>query len=182
MSWWIVDDDYDRDMSSDGHSRYGAYLADRLKNLYEDYEPAGGVDVEWVMWCWNVATPPIMAPGYARWRSPVAGTELFREEWDGRLAATVHVLTPVYLGHGWRTWSPDFSGRLEEPREWPRATGEVQLSDRLELSEELRRPERPADVALTTEAQRVVGMVVGALHRHFGDAVDRLAAASFEAR
>jgi hypothetical protein len=67
---------------------YGAHLAQlsaqRLRGLYEDDEPVAGIDVEWVMWCWDVATNATRAPAHVRWRPPLTAADLRCDEWDDR--------------------------------------------------------------------------------------------------
>ncbi|MFJ4091211.1 hypothetical protein ACIPYS_06465 [Kitasatospora sp. NPDC089913] len=62
----LVDDIRDRERASDGHSRYGAYLAQHAHRFTDDGAPLS--DVEFAAAAWQVATAPVMAPGYVRIR------------------------------------------------------------------------------------------------------------------
>ncbi|MFJ1707852.1 hypothetical protein [Kitasatospora sp. NPDC088346] len=61
-----VDDAYDKSRASDGHSRYGAYLAQHAHLLHDDDQPL--TPVAFASVAWMVATSPIMYPGYVRIR------------------------------------------------------------------------------------------------------------------
>ncbi|WP_052391036.1 hypothetical protein [Streptomyces sp. NRRL B-24484] len=62
----IADDTYDRDRASDGHSRYGAYLDRNAGLLHDDGAPLTAA--EFAFSTWQIATSPVMAPGYVRIR------------------------------------------------------------------------------------------------------------------
>jgi len=65
---WI-DHDHDRNNASDGVSRYGAYLRDHA-HLFDPWQEAPGEvtrdPVEFAIAAFQVATGPIMAPGFVR--------------------------------------------------------------------------------------------------------------------
>ncbi|MFJ6212173.1 hypothetical protein ACIQGZ_02375 [Streptomyces sp. NPDC092296] len=61
----LIDDADDRDRSSDGDSRYGAYLALHAAEFH-DGGPLGAV--EFARTVWWIATSPVMSPGYVRIR------------------------------------------------------------------------------------------------------------------
>lgn len=188
---WRCADDYDLDQASDGLSRYGAYLASHTNRLSEDW-PA----VEyWVMWCWDVATPPIMSPGYARWSDPVESTTIWRDSWDGSLAATVVVRTalPVDLPPRWLSWRYDLTNRLADPRnEGEMGGGRSAALARVTLEGPFNRglpvggvgepggtwPGPPGDLgdrrALVAASKVTVDAVVSALSAEFGPAVEAL--------
>ncbi|MFJ9697396.1 hypothetical protein [Kitasatospora sp. NPDC101183] len=58
----FVDDIRDRETASDGHSRYGAYLAKSAECFHYDGEPLP--TAEFAVIAWRTATTPVMAPGY----------------------------------------------------------------------------------------------------------------------
>lgn len=128
-----VDDRYDRENASDGHSRYGAYLRQN-SNLFRDSwsdEPAPVTDpAEFAVHAWTVATGPIMFPGYVRVRPDLGRITLHRDEDDHSLYADIHVpLRHHHIGgnakrfpYAWQDWEQEsnYSGEtyleLSEPR------------------------------------------------------------------
>ncbi|HET7488280.1 MAG TPA: hypothetical protein VFJ85_10145 [Acidimicrobiales bacterium] len=176
---WSVHERHDRDQASDGHSRYGAYLDSRLHHLVGDGQPSPEA---WAAWCWNVATPPTMGPGYARWSDPVESTTCWRSCEDGRLAATVVVRVPasalaVELPRPWRGWERDVDSELVEPRTACSALARVTLEGPLEGTW----PAAPDGLfdgverrVLVAAAKAAVAAVVDGLRWGFGPAVDAL--------
>ncbi|HEX3786000.1 MAG TPA: hypothetical protein VHX38_40640 [Pseudonocardiaceae bacterium] len=105
-----VDDHYDRDNASDRVSRYGAYLAQNARLFLDDGVPTA--DVSWFAFsAWEIASSPIMAPGYVQTHPRVVGAEPHWDE-DGRPALTVRLVAPhplrvpEALGRNVRTWEP----------------------------------------------------------------------------
>ena len=130
-----IDDDYDRDRASNGNSRLGEYLrlnAGLFRDGWSD-EPAPLRDpVEFAVHAWQVATGPIMSPGYVQTRPDLGAVTLHRDDYDGALYADVHVrLLHSQIGGGakrfpysWQDWESDRSPwgdtdyrGLEEPGE-----------------------------------------------------------------
>jgi hypothetical protein len=111
-TWWSIDHGHDRTHASDNYSRYGAYLVDRLNHAVED--EALDDPERWTAWCWWVATPPIMRPGYVTLADPIRATTLDRDPETGRLAATVVAAAPLppRIDRSWRTWHADLRRRL----------------------------------------------------------------------
>jgi hypothetical protein len=120
-AFWI-DDEYDRDHSSDGVSRFGAYVRDRMRQFAEAWD--GTWDdgtVPFACTTWRTATSPVMAPGYVRMHPRVLSAQVIRNDWDGSLAADVHLITgqpeplrylPVDPASGsatWRDWPSEYS-------------------------------------------------------------------------
>jgi hypothetical protein len=113
-AFW-VDHDYDRENASDGVSRYGAYVRDR------DFDPWTDQDqhVELAVFAWQVATTPVMSPGYVRRHPRIARAALERSDWDGSLIALVDLVMPQprhlsYLRSDddrgcWRDWPSEYS-------------------------------------------------------------------------
>ncbi|MCX4686929.1 hypothetical protein OG401_21915 [Kitasatospora purpeofusca] len=75
----IVGDIRDREQASDGHSRYGAYLAKSAECFHYDGEPLPAA--QFAVIAWRTATTPVMAPGYVAVRpdlldlAPVVGPD-----------------------------------------------------------------------------------------------------------
>lgn len=91
-----IAEDYDRhagDTNAPLDSRFGRYLTQRIEDLWEEDrdDPA-----DFLVWAWNVATPPIMSPGYIRIRPDLSAVRLTRSQYDGRLL--LEITTPI--GHG----------------------------------------------------------------------------------
>ncbi|TLQ39008.1 hypothetical protein [Streptomyces marianii] len=86
-----IDDPYDRNRSDTGaplDSRFGRYLARRVNEL-EDDERTNPVD--FLIWAWNIATPPVMSPGYVRIRHDLKAVRLDHSEEDRSLLLAVEV-------------------------------------------------------------------------------------------
>lgn len=178
---WSIDEDGDRARASDRFSRYGAYLDARLPELV-DLEVHTAED--WVAWCWQVATPPVMSPGYVAWTGPVESTSCWRSCTDGRLVATVVVRVPssalaARLPRPWQGWSGDGSGALVEPRAPCTALARVTLEGPLDGDW----PVEPAGLfdrvdrrGLVVAAKAAVASVVDALDHRFAPAVEALRA------
>lgn len=171
-----IDRQDDRERASDGISRYGAYLAQR----YDDALEHDDIDDphRWAAWCWHVATPPVMAPGFVRLLDPVIRASVYRDDWQGDLAARLEVATPwpVRLPGRWRTWHHSATGRLEAPElrvGAPTALATVTLEMILEGLElpvvEFRDRRTLVEVATQTATA-----VANAIELHAGDAVRAL--------
>jgi hypothetical protein len=120
---WI-DRAYDRDYASNRHGRYAAYLVGHAE-LFAPWRDAGagGITqdpVDFAIAAFQVATGPIMSPGYVRWHGRVQGHSAGRSEQDGRLLLSVTLATPapLRLPWSWRGWQQSFlDGRYVEPRD-----------------------------------------------------------------
>ncbi|WP_051836564.1 hypothetical protein [Streptomyces sp. NRRL WC-3742] len=119
----VVDDVHDRERASNGDSRYGAYLARNKRLLHEDGQPLTAA--EFACSAWQIATSPVMSPGYVRIRPdlhavtvvPAAHNEVaLRVEVPLRHSALAH-----RPDHRLGDWQPDpwgterGFGRLIEP-------------------------------------------------------------------
>jgi hypothetical protein len=88
-----VDDAYDRDRASDGRSRFGIYLRQHAEQLRDCYEPLSAA--EFAAAVWNIATEPVMSPGYVRLRPDIhAISPVWSEDGDAALLFDVHVRMP----------------------------------------------------------------------------------------
>ncbi|MFD5463326.1 hypothetical protein ACFWIQ_10950 [Kitasatospora sp. NPDC127059] len=76
----VIDDTADRKQASDGHSRYGAYIAQHTADFHEDGRPLRPVDFATA--AWRTATSPVMAPGYVTVRPDLDRIEVYRDH-DG---------------------------------------------------------------------------------------------------
>jgi hypothetical protein len=104
-----VDEEYDRDYASDGHSRLGAYLRRDtwLADPDDDLDPVG-----FAFAVWRTATGPIMAPPYVHVRRDLADVVAYRSDDDPELlvvALDAPTGWPCHLaGHpaatGWQGW------------------------------------------------------------------------------
>jgi hypothetical protein len=168
---WI-DPDYDRASASDGVSRYGAYVRDYAR-LFDPWQEApDGVTtapVEFAMAAFQVATGPIMSPGYVRWHGRVCGYGVERSDHDGCLVVSVTLATPAPVrlpGWAWRGWERDFHDHYLGPED----RGPVALA-RLELrwplnTDQLHRPARPRVPGQPNlvDATTAVAVVVGSVN------------------
>jgi hypothetical protein len=107
--FWI-DYEYDRDYASPGPSRFAVYVQDAAPT-FEPWTDESR-QVELAAWAWNVATPPVMAPGFVRYHRRIASASLARSNWDASLVAQVELVTspPAALdglldwGSPWHDW------------------------------------------------------------------------------
>ena len=117
-----VDREHDRLAASDGVSRYGCYVRDRIPGGFaECWDGTFGTRLaeRFAALAWRTATGPVMSPPYADWRSPVlsARVELDTDGDSGGLIATVDVASawPQALGRGlvggrsWQSWQRERS-------------------------------------------------------------------------
>jgi hypothetical protein len=115
-----IDDAYDRARASDGHSRLGAYLADRADRFHEYGEPDTPLTAEeFAAAVWEVATSPVMSPGYVRTRPDLGHVRLaFAEDGSGLVARVgvpvSHGALRTRLPYAWRDWETDRYGLADE--------------------------------------------------------------------
>ena len=92
-AFW-VEREYDHTNASDGVSRYGAYVRERL-DWFRDaecWEDDGSASFAAV--AWRIATGPVMTPGYVRCHPKVIRAQVERSDWDGSLLASVDLIAP----------------------------------------------------------------------------------------
>ncbi len=114
--FWI-EHEHDRQAASDGVSRYGVYVRDRIPGGFAEcwdgtYETR--LAERFATLAWRTATGPVMAPPYADWRTPVLSARFGLDSDGGSdgLIATVQAAShwPTALAHGfdrvrhWRSW------------------------------------------------------------------------------
>lgn len=108
-----VDLEGDRARASDGYSRYGVYLADRETEFAQpwdkDMSPMG--PLYFAIKAWEVATPPVMAPGLVDWRPDLHTVKLGYDEEGHHLMATVelpleHDRLAAKLPRTYQDWQP----------------------------------------------------------------------------
>lgn len=187
-----VADDYDREKSDSGaplDSRFGRYLAQRLKDLWEEdrADPKA-----FLVWAWHVATPPIMSPGYVRIRPDLGAVRLTQSEADGRLLA--EITTPV--GHGqlaqsvrppWdvRDWETERYSYSSDGNHRPLQAPEDESKPALLLSATLRLPADgwtlhkpagtwPVEELLIDDAKQAVAVAVQNINRDAGHRIAKL--------
>ena len=118
MSIWTpttivyVDRDEDREKASDGKSRFGVYLTEYNRDRFdpwEDGEPLSAA--EFAAAAWDVATPPIMAPGFARRRPDLLSitARLTEERHDlyFDIAVPIHQHRDSMPDYQWRSWKTE---------------------------------------------------------------------------
>jgi hypothetical protein len=167
--FWI-DDQYDRDHASDGHSRYGAYLHQHEQELAEDLEWGPH---SFLASIWRIGSMPVMAPGYIRQHPQVEDHRLSRDDYDGHLLGIVTLaMRPPADAPRWASWTEHW----EEPRRHPAQLWRVEY--RIELPADLL-----ADIptsghldapAITRLAQRLARDTAEALNASLPDAAPQL--------
>ncbi|WP_242884082.1 hypothetical protein [Actinomadura litoris] len=121
-----VDEVYDREYASDGVSRFGAYVRDRLNSTFAecwgDFGDSPGIRLaEFASASWRTASGPVMAPGYVRSHTRVLGAQVQRSGWDGSLVGSVGLVAPWperllrsdrwQGGLSWRDWPTELCGK-----------------------------------------------------------------------
>ncbi|MFI9783250.1 hypothetical protein ACIHEI_07020 [Kitasatospora sp. NPDC051984] len=120
----IADDVADRRAASDGHSRFGAYLARNAHRLHDDGEPLNSQDFAFAVW--RIATSPVMSPGYVRHRPDLRAITLVP---DGEDLDQVAVRIDVPLRHHHLAAQPDHRLTDWQRDVWATADGFTALTE-----------------------------------------------------
>lgn len=120
-AFWL-DENFDREHSVDGHSRYATEVrrrADEFSGAWGDIAP-----VTFAATAWRVATT--LSPGYVRWHRRIVSATCRRSPWDGSLTCEVNLVSPWPAeltwtkewsrDRGWRGW-PQLFGQYVAPSE-----------------------------------------------------------------
>jgi hypothetical protein len=175
--------DHDRRSAAEGVGRYGAYLKLHAARFDPWQEAPGKVTrdpVDFAAAAFQVATGPIMSPGYVGWHGRVQGHHAGRSAHDGRLvvAVTLAVPSPVRLPWDWRGWERDVHGRYLEPDD-RRPLGLARLELRWPVGTERlptpRRPKRPG-IPNLRDAARAVAVLVDQVNATVGPILAELEA------
>lgn len=179
-----VDEAYDRQMASDGVSRFGSYLRRSRLLANVDEEPLDAV--EFAAEAWRIGCSPVMSPGYVRSTGRVHTITCDRGldepdvlvvEVEVRLPHTRKM--PARSLSGWRDWHRARGGGVEEP---DRLVEPDELAAAVLFTARLRSPIRIEDLPAPTcpgqvevgEAKAAVEVVVDAINTHVMPAVDEL--------
>jgi hypothetical protein len=110
-----TNDTDDRERASDGVSRYGAYLSQRADQFGSWGEPLDVVS--YTVLAWEIASGPVMAPGYVEARADLGAVTCRRsEEQHGVLVADVEV--PIGWPAGLRQKLPGGFQSWDRERSW----------------------------------------------------------------
>jgi hypothetical protein len=161
-----TNDAYDRDMASDGRSRYGAYLRQKA-DMFRDGDDWTENSVRFALTAWQIAQSPIMAPGYVRSHPRVLHN---CEHWDdeGRGALTIQLATalPTQVARsvrslGWCDWERH-DQRWVEPYDNDRPAAFASIFVRVPLSpDSLPAPSYHSRTPDTGIAQLAVHVICG---------------------
>jgi hypothetical protein len=107
--FWI-EHEHDRAAASDGVSRYGVYVRQRIHGGFaECWDGTYGdrLAERFAMLAWHTATSPVMAPPYADWRSPVMAARVGLDADSG----SDGLITTVEIASRWPRGLDDVGGR-----------------------------------------------------------------------
>jgi hypothetical protein len=135
-AFWI-DCDYDRENASDGVSRFGAYVrnASTIAESWQDtWDDAQVRQTRFAAAAWEVATTPVMSPGYVRRHPRVIGARVEFNAWDATLTGAVELVAPwpesLARSRDWQhgTWWQDWPVESLGVQEVYREPGEDELA------------------------------------------------------
>src|SRR6266508_2866743 len=168
-----INERVDREQASDGISRYGAYLAQHRQVFYPHGAARPPTDdaVEYSLSAWQIAGPPIMAPGYVSWHPRIQATNAHWDD-DHRAALAVNIAVPApssvtaMLTEPWREWVPDsWPESWTEPWDNDRLAVLTTLTVRVPLDpHRLPAPGYRRGIPCTGRAKHAVAMVCAALN------------------
>jgi hypothetical protein len=178
-----VDADWDRSRASDGISRYGAYLRGHTE-LFDTWQEApDGITRdpgEFAVAAFQVATGPIMGPGYVRWHPRVLDYKVSHGDnpEPGRLVCRITLATslPLRLGSPWWSWTTWLGEPWCEPDD-NRHAAMASLTLRWPLQvASLPRPQPPRrpGVPNLADAKASVAALVAAINATAGPALAKL--------
>lgn len=197
QAFW-VDREYDKDLASDGVSRYGVYAKEAFaanREPWDWFDDPVIAKVDFAATAWRAATGPVMSPGYVRYHHLVTGTRIARSGWDGSLTGYVTLATPQPAGlaklRRWRGWEYELEGDHYRPQEpYEQQIAELPKSQfycgYALTTVELAFPMAAAAAALPTlpagpdtpdlvdTAKAAVGVLVDALNSLVGPVIDTL--------
>ncbi|MFD5468235.1 hypothetical protein ACFWIQ_36315 [Kitasatospora sp. NPDC127059] len=107
-----VDREYDRERASNGNSRYGTYITEYNRKRFADWDDMSEplTTAQFAVAAWEVATPPIMAPGFAQRRPDLLSVTARLTE--DRHELFFDIAVPVYQGsmpgYRWRSWETQY--------------------------------------------------------------------------
>lgn len=150
-AFWI-DYEYDREMASDGRSRFASYVrraaatADWTECWDGTWDDETVRAVHFASESWRLATTPVMSPGYVRRHPRVRSARVEVNPWDASLTASVEIIIPQPRQLAAARDSGDGSMWWD----WADATWIEDAAQR-------------AVTVLCTELQRIVGSVLAVL-------------------
>ncbi|WP_406467083.1 hypothetical protein [Streptomyces sp. NBC_01594] len=184
----LVDDEHDRRNASDGYSRYGAYLKQRPTRFHEyDQAEKPLPRQEFAAAAWEVATSPVMSPGYVEIRPDLrAIAPTFADDEVG-LVVDVHVSLHHYdlraardIPLGWQDWEMErhylspYAYYLEPGSKRPAVLTTTVVRLVVDGSWGLPPQEHTSGHGLVDDAKRAVTALAAGINRHAGPIVAAL--------
>jgi hypothetical protein len=183
QTFWI-DENFDREHVSGGHSRYG----DEVRRRVDEFADAWGdiAPVRFAVVAWRLASD--LRPGYVRWHPRVVSATCSRSSWDGSLTCDVTLVSrwPAELtwsrqwdrDRGWRDW-PQLFGQYVAPSEQdltrsPHLRASLLVQAPVRLDDLPPAPEGPDGHEVEEAAQRAVTVLVRELNELLNPIVDQL--------
>ncbi|MEV5204931.1 hypothetical protein [Streptomyces sp. NPDC053720] len=186
-----VDEVTDRDRASDGYSRYGAYIADRTKEKFQEYDGTTLSAAEFAAAAWETATPPVLI-GYVLLRPDVKAITTYYTE---NSELVVKVTIPLWHhdlpadrrpGYPWQDWEANIEYGARDTKYVGSYEPDVKEGRPAVLTEthllipaagwDLPTPQHTSGRGLVEEAKAAVHEIVRGINEHAAPMVAKLLA------
>jgi hypothetical protein len=183
-AFWL-DENFDREHGSGGHSRYDAEVLARVDDFADSWGDIA--PVSFAATAWRLATG--LSPGYVRWHRRIVAATCTPSPWDGSMIFAVTVISrwPAELtwtrqwqrDRGWRDW-PQLFGQYTLPSEQdltrsPHLRALLQVEGPVPLDDLPPAPAGP-DSSVALAARRAVTVLVRELNELLAPMIGQLEA------